>query len=74
MPPIGGKTLADELKVGLGGLKKQLEELRLDAAGALGELGAEIKNGQEGVRRIREETAAVKDAFGEILGNESAGS
>ena len=41
-----------------------------DAAGAITELSSEIKNGNEGVKRIREETAAVRTAFAEILGNE----
>jgi hypothetical protein len=72
MPQIGGKALADEVKVGLTGLKKQLDELKLDAAAALTELSTEIKNGNEGVKRLREETAAVKNAFAEILGNEQA--
>jgi hypothetical protein len=72
MPQIGGKALADEVKVGLTGLKKQLDELKLDAAAALTELSTEIKNGNEGVKRLREETAAVKAAFAEILGNEQA--
>jgi hypothetical protein len=71
MPELGGKSLADQVRVGLGGLRKQLDELKIDTAGALTELSTEIANGKEGVKRIREETAAVKSAFGEILGNES---
>lgn len=72
VPEIGGKALAEEVRIGLGTLKQQLAELRLDAAGALTELSSEIQNGQAGVKRIREETAAVKAAFAEILGNEQA--
>jgi hypothetical protein len=72
MPELGGKTLADQVRVGLAGLRQQLNELKLDAAGALTELTAEIQNGKEGVKRIRAETAAVKAAFAEILGNERA--
>jgi hypothetical protein len=72
MPQIGGKALASEVKIGLTGLKKQLDELKLDAAAALTEFSTEIKNGEEGVKRLREETAAVKAAFAEILGNEQA--
>jgi hypothetical protein len=72
MSQIGGKSLADDVRVGLAGLKKQLDGLKLDAAAALTELSTEIKNGNEGVKRIREETAAVKAAFAEILGNEQA--
>jgi len=71
MPELGGKSLADQVRIGLVGLRQQLDELKIDTAGALTELSAEIANGKEGVKRIREETAAVKSAFGEILGNES---
>lgn len=72
MPEVGGKSLADTFKSGLIGLKKELEALRLDASGALTELSSEVKNGNEAVKRIRAETAAVKSAFADILGNESA--
>ena len=54
MPEIGGKSLATDVRVGLAGMKKQIEALRLDAAAAITELGAEITNGQEGVKRIRQ--------------------
>ena len=70
MPELGGKSLAADVRVGLAGLKKKLEALRLDAAGAVNELATEITNGEEGVKRIRAETAEVKAAFAEILGNE----
>jgi hypothetical protein len=73
MPEIGGKSLGDQVRVGLAGLKKDIEALRLDAAGALTELATEVSNGKEGVKRIRAETAAVRSAFAEILGNEQAG-
>jgi hypothetical protein len=72
MPEIGGKSLASDFKITLAGLKKQMDELKIEAGGALTEMATEIKNGQEGVKRIREETAAVKAAFAEILGNEQA--
>jgi len=72
VPEIGGKSLADQVRAGLGGLKKELEGLKLDAAAALTEMAVEIRNGNEGVKRIRAETAAVKAAFSEILGNEQA--
>jgi|HubBroStandDraft_3_1064219.scaffolds.fasta_scaffold908117_1 hypothetical protein len=62
MTTIGGKSLADDVRIGLTGLKKQIDGLKLDAAAALTELSAELKNGNEGVKRIREETAAVKAA------------
>jgi hypothetical protein len=70
MPEIGGKSLANNVRIGLDGLKKKLEALRLDAAAAVNELATEINNGEEGVKRIRSETAEVKVAFAEILGNE----
>ena len=70
MPEIGGKALGGFVRESLADLKKQLDALKLDAAGAITELSSEIKNGNEGVKRIREETAAVRSAFAEILGNE----
>jgi hypothetical protein len=70
VPEIGGKSLANDVRIGLAGLKKKLEALRLDAAAAVNELATEINNGEEGVKRIRSETAEVKVAFAEILGNE----
>lgn len=72
MPEIGGKSLAADVKIGLAGLKQEIAELRMSAAGAITELKSEIVNGKEGVKRIQAETAAVKDAFAEILGNETA--
>lgn len=70
MPEIGGKALGGFVRESLADLKKQLDALKIDAAGAITELSSEIKNGNEGVKRIREETAAVRTAFSEILGNE----
>jgi hypothetical protein len=72
VPEIGGKSLADHVRVGLAGLRKDIDALKLDAAAALTELSTEVRNGNEGVKRIRAETAAVKDAFSQILGNEQA--
>jgi hypothetical protein len=69
---IGGKSLAQQVSVGLAGLKEQIAALRLDAAGAFTELSTEVRSGNEGVKRIRAETAAVKSAFAEVLGNEQA--
>jgi hypothetical protein len=73
VPEIGGKSLADHVRVGLAGLKKDIDALKIDAAAALTELSTEVRNGNEGVRRIRAETAAVRAAFSEILGNQSDG-
>ena len=70
MPELGGKSLALDLRSALAGVKQKLAELKSDAAGAVTELVAEIANGNEAVKRIRDETAQVKAAFTEILGNE----
>ncbi|MPZ41305.1 MAG: hypothetical protein GEU95_25315 [Rhizobiales bacterium] len=70
MPELGGKALAGEVGVALMGIKQALETLRLDAAAAVTELQEEITTGKEGVKRIREEAAAVRNAFAEIIGNE----
>ena len=68
-PSIGGHSLGEQVRVGLAGLRKDLEVLRLDAAASITELTDEVRNGQEGVKRIRAEAAAVKAAFQDILGN-----
>ena len=70
MPEIGGKALGSFVRESFAGLKKELDDLKIDAAAAVTELSSEVKNGKEGVKRIREEAAAVKAAFAEILGNE----
>lgn len=70
MPEIGGKSLAQDIRVGLAGIKKEIEALRLDASAALTELVTEVQNGKEGVKRIRAEAADVREAFSTILGNE----
>lgn len=72
MPEIGGKSLAGQLTAGLAGLKKELDALKTDAAGAVMEFQDELRNGREGVKRLRSESAEVRKAFGEILGNEVA--
>jgi len=70
MPSIGGHSLGEQMRASLAGLKQDLEVLRLDASAAVAELSTEVRNGQEGVKRIRAEAAAVKSAFAEIMGNE----
>jgi hypothetical protein len=72
MPEIGGTKLAAELKTGLAGLKKGIDELKLDLAGALSEFSSEMNNGREVAKRIRKEAADVRSAVSELLGNESA--
>lgn len=69
MPELGGKALQGELGVALKGLKKALEGLRMDAAGAVTELTQEIAAGKQGVKMIQDEARAVRDAFSEIVGN-----
>jgi len=72
MPELGGKSLADEVRVGMLSLKKEIDTLRLEAAAAVTEVVTEIKNGKEGVKRLKAEAAAIRAGFAGIMGNETA--
>lgn len=69
MPTLGGKSLAEDMRVSFASLRKAIDDLKVDAAAAVMELTSEITNGKEGVKAIRAEAAAVKAAFADILGN-----
>lgn len=69
MPTLGGKSLAEDMRVSFASLRKAIDDLKVDAAAAVMELTSEITNGKEGVKAIRAEAAAVKAAFTDILGN-----
>lgn len=69
MPGLGGKTLGEEIRVLLLGAKKQIEDLKTEAAGAVIELVNEIGTSKGAVKSIREETAALKAAFADVVGN-----
>lgn len=69
MPEAGGRRLAGEFKGLLGELRQLSAEVRTDIASAAAELMTELKAGKEVARQIREETAEVRAAFGEVLGN-----
>lgn len=71
MPEVGGKSLAGEFRIGLAGLKKGVDELKLELAGAVSEFSSEIANGREVAKRIRAEASEVRQAVSEILGNEA---
>jgi hypothetical protein len=71
MPEVGGKSLASELRTGIAGLKRGVDELKLELAGAVSEFSVEMQNGKEAAKRIRAEAADMRQAVSEILGNEN---
>lgn len=69
MPEIGGKRLAGDFGAMLADVRKMVDEAKLGIAGAITELSTEIQSGKEVERAIRAEAAAVREAFGSVLGN-----
>lgn len=72
MPEVGGKTLAHSLRTSLAGVRRVLDEAKLEVAGAVTEVTTEAKNMKEAAKRLRSEAADMRSASREILGNESA--
>jgi len=69
MPEVGGKKLAGDFGSMLSDVRKMIDEAKLGLAGAVTELTTEIKTSKLVEKALREETAAVRKAFGEMLGN-----
>lgn len=70
MPEIGGKKLAGELGAMLQDVRRLVDEVRLDVAGAATELASEIRGGKDVAKALRAEAAEVRKAFSEVLGNQ----
>lgn len=69
MPEVGGKRLAADFSAMLADLRKGIETAKAGIAGAIAELTSELESGKEIEKAIRAETAEVRKAFGEVLGN-----
>ena len=69
MPEVGGKKLADDLRIQLPDLRKMADALRLRAAAAATGFMAEAKNVEKGIRSIEDETAEMAKVANEMLGN-----
>lgn len=72
MPEIGGKSLAGDLRSALAGLRKVVDETKLEVAGAVSDVTVEVKNMKEVAKRLRAEANEMRQASAEMLGNESA--
>lgn len=69
MPEIGGKKLAGQFGDLLASLRKASEDAKTELAAAGAEFVTEVANVKKVTKTIRDETAEVRKAFGEILGN-----
>jgi hypothetical protein len=69
MPEVGGKKLADDLKVKLPDLRKLAGDLRLRAAAAVTAFTVEAKNVEKAIGSIEAETSEMQKIANEILGN-----
>jgi hypothetical protein len=69
MPEVGGKKLADDLKIKLPDLRKLAGDLRLRAAAAVTAFATEAKNVERAIGSIESETAEMQKIANEILGN-----
>lgn len=73
MPEIGGNKLAGDLSTMLSDIRKRIDQTRSEIQDASNELLTEIDNGAVIAKAIRAEAASVRQAFGSVLGNASAG-
>lgn len=69
MPEVGGKRLAGEFAGMLSDVRKAVDEIKLEVAGAVTELMTEIQAGKSVAKAIRAEADEVRQAFGTVLGN-----
>jgi hypothetical protein len=71
MPDIGGKKFADDFRGALGSMRKVMDEVKLEIAGAVTEFHVEARGGGKAVvKQIRANTDEVKRGFQDLLGNE----
>lgn len=71
MPEVGGKSLSADMRTGLAGLRKLMDDTKLEVAAAMTEFSGEAANMQEVAKRLRAEASEMRQASAEILGNES---
>jgi hypothetical protein len=73
MPDVGGKKLAEDLRIKLPDLRKIADGLRLRAAAAVTSFATEAKNVETAIRSIEDEAAEMAKVANEILGNVAPG-
>ena len=69
MPDVGGKKLADDLRIKLPDLRKIADDLRLRGAAAASAFVAEARNVEKAIKSIEDEAAEMAKVANEILGN-----
>lgn len=66
---VGGKKFASEFSAMLGDLRKSVDGTKASIADAMSEVKSELGAFKDVERSLREEAAAIRQAAGEILGN-----
>ena len=69
MAEVGGRKLADDLRVALPDLRKIASDLRLRAGAAATAFAAEARNVEKAIKSIEDEAAEMAKVANEILGN-----
>ena len=69
MPEVGGKKLADDLRVKLPDMRKVADGLRLRAAAAATGFMTEARNVEKAIKGLEDETAEMAKVANEMLGN-----
>ena len=70
VPEIGGTSFAASLKEIIGGLRREMDEIKAETAGAVQEFREQVGAAREVPKRIRAETQVLRDGINELLGNQ----
>ena len=71
MPEFGASKLSGDLDGMIEKIGREMDAVRLEIAGAVTGLVAEIQGGREVAKAIRAETMKVRGTWGKVLGNAS---
>ena len=70
MPEIGGSSFAASLKEIIGGLRREMDEIKGETAKAVEDFREQVVAAREVPKRIRAETQVLRDGINELLGNQ----
>ena len=70
VPEIGGTSFAASLKEIIGGLRKQMAEVKEETASAVKEFQDQVTAARQIPQRIKAETQTLRDGINELLGNQ----
>jgi hypothetical protein len=70
MPEIGGSSFATSLKEIIGGLRREMDEIKGETAKAVEDFREQVSAAREVPKRIRAETQVLRDGINELLGNQ----